>query len=122
MEQTSSSTFYAVEVLIHLICAVEADIQNYVLGYRIELDGDQSGIDNQLAGLVARRHEADAGDVLFQVFDSFDEIYNGSPGSYSDEACIWGKVLFDGLDCSRALGFFDVVRHGGRGTGGDGGT
>lgn len=77
------------------------------------MDGYQPGIQDQLAGLVACRDEADPGYVLLEGIDGFDDVYNGCAGSNANEAWVRRKILFYCLDRGRSFGLFDAVRHGG---------
>lgn len=120
LEKTRTTPLDAVELCVDLVRAVEGDVEDGVLGEAVEGDGGQTGLDDDLARLVARGDEADGG-VGGELLDGVDDVDDGGAGADADVGGRGVEVVFDGLLGGCALGGLDgCVAHGGGGNGGGG--
>lgn len=62
--ETSSPALDAVEFVIDLVRAVKGYVDQGAARQGVKLDVLEAGFDDQLAGLVAGRHEEDVGDAI----------------------------------------------------------
>lgn len=112
LEQTGPAAFDQVEFVIDLVRAVEGNIQLRALGEHIEVDGVQSGGQDQLFGLEARGDEFGLRGVEARLLDGLDDVDDGAAAADSDPLGIFGIVVFDGDLAGSALCGFDVGHDG----------
>lgn len=114
LEQTSTTTLDAVQVVVDLVGTIKGNIQHDVLGQTVESHRHQASLLNDLSRLEASRDEEDVaatlGRVLGQaVLNSLDTIDNCASGTNSDELHLGVEVVCDGAVGGLALGLLDQV-------------
>lgn len=122
LEKARSSALDQVQVVVHLVGAIERDVQHGAVGQRVELDGGQPRVDDELLGLVARGHVFGGRGVDAQLLDRLDDVDDGGAAADADVLGVLGVVVLDGDPSGSALGCLDVgdgghgvgVRSGGR--------
>ena len=106
--QTRTPALDTIQILVDLVRTVKCHIQQHALGQRVEGDGRQTRFDNDLAGLVARGHEADLRRVAVEGLDGFDDEHDCAAGANADEAGGEGEVVCYGAKGGVAFRGFDV--------------
>lgn len=114
LEEAGAAALDAVELGVDLVGAVEADVQHGVAGQRVEGDGHQAGLLDDLARVPAGRHEPVHVALgrrvgLEEVLDGFDAVDDGAAAADADEAVLAAEVVLDGAEGGLALCALDRV-------------
>ena len=113
--ETRAPALDAIQFLIHLVCAVEGDVDQCVWWQGVEFDVPQPGRVEYLPRLVACGHEEGVREVVArgQGADGVDDVDDCAAAADPDVG--WGQreVVCDGADGGGAFGGFDCVEGGG---------
>ena len=123
--QAGAPTLDAIQILVDLVRAVEGDLHQGAGGQGVERDGCEAVVQDVLARLVARGHEAHVRRVEPQLRDGLDHVHDRRTAADADVARGGVEVVRHGAVGGVAFGGFDVhgggVGVGGRKEGGGGG-
>lgn len=109
LEQTCSTTFDTVQLFVHLVCAIESNIQDHIVRQGIECHRYQASIYDSLPRMVPRWHEQLLRRIWSSVYNFLDLINhenNSCTRSDTDVAKGWREVVGDGAGGREGFGLF----------------
>jgi hypothetical protein len=114
LEQASTTTLDAVQVVVNLVSTIKSNIQHDVLGQTVETHGHQTCLLDDLSRLETSGDEEDVATILGRVLgqavlDSLDTVDDCASRTDADKLHVRVEVVGDGAVGGLALGLLDHV-------------